>query len=105
MMRRHSRYALFLAGVAAYCLGGGRFDFEAILGEMPHWPVCAGKACSTTPLRMDHRHADPAQTAHARTGAAHRLSQDETLIPTGTNIFRRHAFRYHYIQRVLTNKE
>ena len=29
---------------------------------------------------MDHRHADPAQTAHARARAAHRLSQDETLI-------------------------
>ena len=71
---------------------------------MPHWPVCADKACSTTPLRVDYRHADPAQTAHARAGAAHRLSQDETLIQQAQT-FSDGAFRYHYIQRVLTNKE
>ena len=79
MMRRHSRYAIFLAGVAACASAAAGLIFEAILGNAALAGM-RGQGVFYYTLRMDHRHADPAQTAHARAGAAHRLSQDETLI-------------------------
>lgn len=80
MMRRHSRYAIFLAGVAACASAVAGLIFEAILGNaalagmrgqgvfyytLSVWII----AMLTLPKQLTRAPEQP-----------HRLSQDETLI-------------------------
>ena len=80
MMRRHSRYALFLAGVAACASAAAGLIFEAILGNAALAGMRGQGVFYYTLSVWIIASADPAQTAHACAGAAYRLSQNETLI-------------------------
>ena len=66
MMRRHSRYALFLSGVAACAAAAVAWIFELLLGS-----------AALGGLRVAGGDADAAQTLDARAGAAGGISQEK----------------------------